>query len=171
MGIALKQPTAAGLRAFLLVLALLPLAGSAGMVGDAAPDFVLKSVAGPNLRLSEYRGRVVLLGFWASWCGDCRAQLRQLEEIRSRYEGTGFDLLTVSLDSEQRQARKAAESLDLGFPVMHDSDGSIGELYQVDSMPYVALIDRDGFVRAEFTGYRRGDESDYLEQVRALLGD
>jgi peroxiredoxin len=171
MGVGLKQATVAGLRILLPVLALLPLAGSADLSGTAAPDFALKSIAGPNLRLSEYRGRVVLLGFWASWCGDCRAALRELEDVRTRYEGAGFELMTVSLDGDDRQARKVAESLDLGFPVLMDAGGTVGEMYEVDAMPYVAMIDRDGIVRAEFEGYRRGDVDAWIEQVRGLLGE
>jgi len=155
--------------AAVFALGLLAGGGKAELAGEAAPDFVLKSVAGPNVRLSEYRGQVVLLGFWASWCGDCRAQLRGLAELVSRYQGAGFEVLTVSLDREWKQAGKAAESLDLEFPVLHDPDGSVGQQYQVQSMPYVAVIDRDGNVRAEFEGYRRGQEDLYIEQVRALL--
>jgi peroxiredoxin len=146
-------------------------AGSADIAGVAAPDFVLKSVSGSNLRLSEFRGQVVLLTFWASWCGDCRAQMRGLSELYERYEGAGFELLAVSLDREAGQASDAMESLSIRFPVLHDPAGEVGEQYQVDSMPYVAVIDRDGIVRSQFQGYRRGEEALYLEEVRALLNE
>lgn len=159
------------LIAAVLALVLLPVGGTAELAGAAAPDFVLKSIAGPNLRLSEYRGQVVLLGFWASWCGDCRAQMRGLTELFDRYEGAGFEVLTVSLDDERRQVDRAADSLDLGFPVLLDPDGAVGERWEVDSVPYVAVIDRDGIVRAEFEGYRRGEEDLYIEQVRNLLSE
>ena len=72
--------------------------------GSEAPDFVLKSIAGKNLRLSEYRGEVVMLSFWATWCGDCRAQLEQLGAMRDRYQDAGVELLAVSLDQSARQA-------------------------------------------------------------------
>ncbi len=139
------------------------------MLGDPAPDFALKSLDGPNLRLSEFRGRVVLLGFWASWCGDCRAQMRRLGGLAERYAGAGFDLLAVNLDTDTGQARDAVDALDLGFPVLHDVGGTVSAAYDVSSMPYVLVIDRDGVVRAEFDGYRRGDEEAYLEQVGRLL--
>ncbi len=160
-----------GLRILLVASALLPLIARAELVGEAAPDFVLKSVSGPNLRLSEYRGRVVMLGFWASWCGDCRAQLRSLEEMFELADDAGFEMLTISLDGDRRQAVDVASSMKLEFPVLLDPTGSVGEMYEVDSMPHVALIDRDGVVRAEFAGFRRGVQDEYLEQVRALLNE
>jgi peroxiredoxin len=135
----------------------------------AAPEFVLKSVSGKNYRLSEYRGQVVLLTFWASWCGECRSQLEALSEVYARFSGTGLEMLAISLDRTIDQAADSARSVGIGFPALHDSGGEIGEQYDVSRMPYVVLIDQDGFVRAEFEGFHRGDEEVYLEQVRALL--
>jgi peroxiredoxin len=143
--------------------------GAAGLLGADAPDFVLRSVEGKNLRLSEYRGEVVMLSFWASWCGDCRAQLAQLGEMHERYGQAGAELLAVSLD----QSAKAAGAATSGapYPVLHDAGGEVGRLYDVDKVPVVVLIDRSGVVREVFEGYRRGDETRYLERVQALLRD
>jgi len=143
----------------------------AELAGEPAPDFVLKSVTGENLRLSEYRGRVVLLAFWASWCGECRSQLEGLDGLRERYDGAGFELMSVSLDRDMDDASDAAASARLGFPVLHDAGGVVGEEYDVGSIPYVVLIDRDGIVRESFAGYRRGEEERYLERVRGLLNE
>lgn len=155
----------------LLVGGLLASVSLAELEGSSAPDFVLKSTAGTNLRLSEYRGRVVMVSFWASWCGQCRSQLEGLEGMRKRYEGAEFELLAVSLDTNLDQARDAARALGVGFPVLHDANGSVSEMYGVDSMPLIVLIDRDGIVRERFEGYRRGREEDYLKRVRALLSE
>lgn len=143
----------------------------ADLAGSEAPDFVLKSVSGKNMRLSEYRGRVVLLSFGASWCGDCRSQLEGLEALRNRYDGAGFELMAVSLDRDMHDATDTAAAAKVGFPVLHDAGGEVGEQYDVSSVPYVVLIDRDGVVREEFEGYRRGEEQEYLERVRALLNE
>ena len=75
------------------------------------------------------------------------------------------------MDSENYQARDAAESLKLGFPVLHDAGGQVSELYEVDRMPYLVMLDRDGVVRADFSGFRRGDEDEYREQVQNLLDE
>jgi peroxiredoxin len=137
------------------------------LLGSEAPDFVLKSIAGKNLRLSEYRGDVVMLSFWATWCGDCRAQLEQLGAMRDRYENAGVELLAVSLDQDARQAGDVTAAAS--YPVLHDAAGEVGRLYDVTKMPVMVLIDRGGVVREVFEGYRRGGEEQYLERVQELL--
>jgi peroxiredoxin len=139
------------------------------LAGSEAPDFVLKSTSGENLRLSEYRGEVVMLAFWATWCGECRAQLAALGEMHTRYGDTGVELLAVSLDQSLRQAVDGAKTLGASYPVLHDAGGAIGELYAVDRMPMFVLIDRAGIVRDVFEGHRRGNEDEYLKRVQALL--
>ncbi|HEY8520740.1 MAG TPA: TlpA disulfide reductase family protein [Gammaproteobacteria bacterium] len=143
--------------------------GAAGLEGAEAPDFVLRSVTGENLRLSEYRGEVVMLSFWASWCGDCRSQLEELGRMRERYRDAGVELLAISLDQSLRQAEEGAASLGSTYPVLHDAGGAVGRLYQVERMPLMVLIDRAGKVREVFQGHRRGQEQQYLERVQALL--
>jgi peroxiredoxin len=135
--------------------------------GQDAPDFVLKSVSGKNLRLSEYRGDVVMLSFWATWCGDCRAQLEHLGEMRERYRDAGIELLAVSLDQSARQASEG--SAGASYPVLHDAGGEVGRLYDVTKMPVMLLIDRSGVVREVFEGFRRGNSEQYLAEVQALL--
>ena len=135
--------------------------------GAEAPDFVLKSFSGKNLRLSEYRGEVVMLSFWATWCGDCRAQLTELGAMRDRYQDAGVELLAVSLDQSARQASDMTK--DSTYPVLHDAAGEVGRLYDVTKMPVMVLIDRGGVVREVFEGFRRGNEEQYLERVQALL--
>ena len=142
---------------------------AADLAGDPAPDFVLKSVTGENYRLSEYRGRVVVVSFWASWCGDCRSQLEALSGLYERFSGTGLEMLAVSMDRSLDQAADSARSIGVAFPALHDAGGAVGELYDVARMPYVVVIDQYGVVRGEFTGFDRGDEDDYLEHVRSLL--
>jgi peroxiredoxin len=137
--------------------------------GNEAPDFVLKSRSGHNLRLSEYRGQVVMLTFWATWCGDCRAQLGELAAVREHYQDAGVELLAVSLDQNVRQADAMADGLKAAYPVLHDAGGDVGKLYDVAKVPVMVLIDRSGIVRDVFEGYRRGSEQRYLERVQALL--
>jgi peroxiredoxin len=150
---------------------LLAVAGAASaatqLLGAEAPDFVLKSLSGKNLRLSEYRGEVVMLSFWATWCGDCRAQLEELGATRDRYQDAGIELLAVSLDQNARQAGEVTAGAS--FPVLHDPAGDVGRLYDVERMPVMVLIDRGGVVREVFEGFRRGDGERYLERVQTLL--
>ena len=139
------------------------------LTGNEAPDFALKSTSGENLRLSEYRGEIVMLSFWATWCGECRAQLERLGAMHERYRDVGVQLLAVSLDQNARQAADGARALDATYSVLHDAGGEVGRLYTVDRMPMMVLIDRAGVVRDVFEGYRRGNEDEYLQRVQALL--
>jgi peroxiredoxin len=137
--------------------------------GSEAPDFALRSLAGQNMRLSEFRGQIVMLTFWATWCGDCRAQLEQLGEMHARYRDAGVELLAVSLDQNRKQAEGMIARLKANYPVLHDQAGDVGKLYDVSRMPVMVLIDRGGVIREVFEGFRRGNEEQYLERVQALL--
>lgn len=149
----------------MLILLATPVARAA----DAAPDFTLKSDGGPNLRLSEYRGQVVMLNFWATWCGPCRQEMPLLNALYEQYRKAGFTLLGVNVDDAQAHARTMARKFGVRFPVVFDNDKRVSKLYQVDAMPSTVLIDRDGRVRYRHRGYRPGYEKQYQAQIRELL--
>ena len=142
---------------------------SSGMEGQQAPDFALKSSTGENLRLSEYRGDVVMINFWATWCGPCRQEMPLLEELYSRYQRVGFNLLGVNIDDDSRRAMQMAEELGINFPVLFDARKEVSELYEVEAMPVTVLVDREGTVRYVHHGYKPGYEDKYLDQIRSLL--
>jgi peroxiredoxin len=164
---------AVSMKPWAAACALLAAAGAAAagmqLTGMPAPDFVLKSVSGHNVRLSEFRGEVVMLSFAATWCGDCRAQLGRLNEMQMRYRDAGVELLAVSLDQTAKQAGELAAASGASYPVLHDVGGAVGRLYDVGKVPVVVLVDRAGVVRNVFEGYQRGSEARYLESVQALL--
>jgi len=142
---------------------------SSGLTGQAAPDFALKSSTGTNLRLSEYRGDVVMVNFWATWCGPCRQEMPLLDELFSRYERVGFSLLGVNIDDDSRKAMNMVSELGVSFPVLFDVRKEVSKLYEVDAMPVTVLIDREGTVRYVHHGYKPGYEDKYLDQIRSLL--
>lgn len=142
---------------------------SSGLEGQAAPDFALKSSSGENLRLSEYRGDVVMINFWATWCGPCRQEMPLLDELYSRYERVGFNLLGVNIDDDSRRAMQMIEELGVNFPVLFDARKEVSKLYEVEAMPVTVLVDREGNVRYVHHGYKPGYEDKYLDQVRSLL--
>lgn len=144
------------------------LAGS-GLAGQPAPDFALKSSSGDNLRLSEYRGNVVMVNFWATWCGPCRQEMPLLDELYTRYERVGFTLLGVNIDDDSRKAMNMISELGVNFPVLFDDRKEVSKLYEVDAMPVTVIIDREGNVRFVHQGYKPGYEEHYLDQVRTLL--
>mgnify|MGYP001150329443 FL=1 len=138
-------------------------------VGAEAPDFALRSAAGPNLRLSEHRGQVVMINFWATWCGPCRQEMPKLDEIFARYEPAGFTLLGVNIDEDSAQAQRLADELGVTFPLLFDDEQDVSRLYDVQAMPMTVMVDRSGTVRSVHYGYRPGMEQRYLDEVRALL--
>ena len=142
---------------------------SSGLEGQAAPDFALKSSTGENLRLSEYRGDVVMINFWATWCGPCRQEMPLLDELYTRYERVGFNLLGVNIDDDSRRAMQMIEELGVNFPVLFDARKEVSKLYEVEAMPVTVLVDREGNVRYVHHGYKPGYEEKYLDQVRSLL--
>ncbi|MFY9511132.1 MAG: TlpA disulfide reductase family protein [Rubrivivax sp.] len=134
-----------------------------------APDFTLKALDGKNLRLAEQRGSVVLVNFWASWCGPCKVEMPHLNKLYDKYRSAGFTMLGVNVDEDPRTASGAAAKLAVRFPVLFDADKRVSRLYDVQSMPATVLIDRDGRVRYLHRGYREGMEEAYDKQIRELV--
>jgi len=134
-----------------------------------APDFTLRTMSGPNLRLQEQRGQVVLVNFWATWCGPCRQEIPHLNRLYDKYRTSGFQLLGVNIDDDARAATELATRLGVKFPVLLDTDKKASRLYDMSAMPATVVIDRDGRVRYIHRGYRDGFEKTYELQIRELL--
>ena len=157
----------------LLGIALAACAGAAVPAvtpASAAPDFTLRTMGGgPNLKLSEQRGRVVLVNFWATWCGPCRQEMPHLNRLYEKYRGSGLVLLGVNIDDDTRTAADVAAKLHVAFPVLLDTDKKVSRLYDMSTMPSTVVIDREGRVRYIHRGYRDGYEATYDQQIRELL--
>jgi len=122
------------------------IAHAAPATGAQAPDFALKDLAGRNQRLSEFRGDVVVLTFWASYCGPCRVALQSARDAAAAVGGTPV-ALGVSLDRDATRAASVAASLGLESPSLLDTDQAVGRRYDVQHLPMTVLIDREGVVR------------------------
>ena len=142
---------------------------TAGIKETAAPDFTLKSVGGENLKLSEYRGEVVLINFWASWCGPCRQEMPVLSELHDKYKALGFTVLGVNVEEDSSKARKLLQEMSVSFPVLLDNESVVSKQYDVVAMPSTVLVDRNGNMRYLHKGYKPGLEDVYLQQVRELI--
>ena len=157
----------------LLALAALTVAGAAASAAitpsAGAPDFTLPSLGGPNLRLQEQRGQVVMVNFWATWCGPCRVEMPHLSRLYDKYRGSGFVVFAVNIDEDPRKAASVAAQLGMRFPVLLDTDKKVSRMYDLSTMPSTILIDRDGRVRYVHRGYRSGYEDTYDKQIRELL--
>jgi peroxiredoxin len=154
----------------LLLAAAVPWTAAAPLAPTAqAPDFTLRTLDGQKLRLGEQRGRVVLVNFWATWCGPCRQEMPHLNKLYEKYKSSGFVLLGVNVDDDTRQAAGVADKLGVKFPVLPDADKRVSKQYDLSAMPSTVLIDRDGKVRYLHRGYQSGYEDTYDKQIRELL--
>jgi peroxiredoxin len=159
------------LLATLSVFSIVASAGAPSITGQPAPDFVLKTLEQGNLRLSEFRGQVVLVNFWASWCGACRQAMPTFNDIQDKYQPAGLVLLSINLDDEAEHAQQMAQSLKIRFPVLLDDQKAVSRLYQMETMPLTVLIDREGVVRFVYVGFNAGDAIKLLTPLRALLNE
>lgn len=134
-----------------------------------APDFELPLRGGGMVKLAELRGQVVMLNFWASWCGPCRQEFPILDEMYRKYRPMGFTLLGVNVESETRDAERFLSATPVSFPIVFDRENAVSGRYGVSAMPTTLLVDRKGNVRWLHRAYKPGDENEYMNQLRRLL--
>jgi peroxiredoxin len=160
-----------GAAAFVLATGLLlcsdaPAAG----VGQKAPEFKAPALDGKTkLSLTAYRGKVVYLDFWASWCPPCLTSLPQLEEMRKQFPSDQFQILAVNVDQDPQKARKFLERTKIGYPTATDPRGSIPASFGIETMPTSFLIDRRGVIRYVHHGFRKGDVAPLRDRIAKLI--
>jgi peroxiredoxin len=135
--------------------------------GSLAPDFLLQNLDGGDLRLSDYRGKPVVLNFWATWCGPCRKEIPQFVEAYNRFGPQGLVIIGVNLQEGKSIARGYVEDFGMKFPVATDVDGEVGDAYRLLGLPVTYFIGRDGVVRGVFTGPFEEKERD--TEVRGAI--
>lgn len=134
-----------------------------------APDFTLKSGTGKNIKLSELRGRVVLVNFWATWCAPCKEELPLFNRLYDKFRLAGLEILGVNIDKSSSAAMDFSRRLGLSFPILFDPSGDLAEKYRITSMPSTAVVAKDGTIRYVHRGFIPGDSSRYESEIRSLL--
>jgi len=150
-------------------LALLSVSAFAKELSGPAPTFALKDLTGKTVKLSDYKGKVVMINFWASWCGPCRQEMPLLEDMYKDLSSAGFVLLGVNLDEETADAKDFLSSTPVSFPVLLDPEGSVAEKYKNQAMPSSFFVDKQGNLAHLHEGYHKGDEADYRAVIKKLL--
>ena len=154
----------------LLALTTVILATTANAAGDPpAPAFSLPARGGSTIDLAQFKGQVVMINFWASWCGPCRQEMPLLESMYKKYKPLGFTLLGVNVEPEQKDAETFLKQTPVSFPVLFDAKSQVSGLYNVQGMPTTIFIDRKGTVRLVHQSYKPGDENLYMDQIRTLI--
>lgn len=154
----------------LFMLALSSPAMAAG-VGDAAPSLSAPSSDGRMLSLDQFRGKVVYVDFWASWCAPCQRAMPVLDALYQRYRGQDFVVLGINVDAERKSAQRMLDQLHPAFPVVFDPAGKWPEAFGLRDMPTSYLIDAKGVVRYVQKGYRERDGQKVESAIKAVLGD
>jgi peroxiredoxin len=138
----------------------------APVVGAPAPDFVLNELNGGQVRLSDLKGQVVLLNFWATWCGPCEAEMPAIEDRYTTFKGQGLVVLGINQDEDSETVQAFVERLGLDFPILLDPGAVVGELYRARGLPTTFIVDRDGQIVVQKVGYMSDGQLDqYLSQV------
>ena len=122
--------------------------------GQKAMDFTLKDLAGKTHKLSEQRGKVVMLDFWATWCGPCRVQMPNVEKLYKEYKDKGLVVFAINQRESGETAKRYLSRYAYSTPTLLDADGAVGEQYHVDGIPSLFVIDREGTISAHFVGVR-----------------
>ena len=137
---------------------------------DKAPktarDFALNDSDGALIRLSDYKGRVVLLNFWATWCHGCVLEIPWLIEFQERYKDTGLAVIGISMDEDWKPVKAFVKEKKVNYPVVIDNQG-VGKLYSLNAMPMTLLIDRGGQIVASYMGVV--DKSTCEKELHTLL--
>ena len=138
--------------------------------GDAAPAFSAPTLQGSTLSLESFRGKVVFLDFWASWCAPCAISLPVLDALSDEFGSDHFQVVAVNVDRDPRQARDFLAKRPVGYPSVSDPDGKLPVQFGLQTMPTSFLIDREGVIRYVHRGFRKSDEDDLRARIRELMG-
>lgn len=138
--------------------------------GDTAPNFKLPRLETKgNIQLKSYRGKVVYVDFWASWCGPCRISLPVLDTLHKKYRKQGFEVIAINLDEEKEDALNFLNEFPVSYPTARDNQGKTPTLYGVRGMPTAYLIDRQGKVSLVHEGFKKSDTEALSAQIATLL--
>jgi peroxiredoxin len=146
---------------------------SPARAGESASDFTLRDIAGDNVTLAALKGKVVVLSFWATWCGPCKEEMPHLQKMHASLEKEGLAVLSISTDDARSASKVKPYIMKMGytFPVLLDRDSTvIGAYNPSKTLPYTVVIDKQGQVVRRISGYNPGDEVELADFVGGLLG-
>ncbi len=132
---------------------LVPLPAFAVNAGDTAPGFSLKDVNGNIVTLNSFKGKVVFLTFWATWCPSCKEELPDLDTLQQNFAGKGFTVLSICIESSNSIVENYLKKHPVSFPVLIDKEGDVADAFHFSGLPTSFLFGKDGTIRHKYTGY------------------
>lgn len=137
---------------------------------QTAPDFEIENLVGSNTALADYKDKIVLLNFWATWCMPCRAEMPSMETVWKKYKEQGFVVVAISVDEGSKgRIETFSKLLDLSFPILLDPKSEVSDLYKVSNMPTSFLIDRNGKIISRIVGTEDWTSPEAIQIVEKLL--
>jgi thiol-disulfide isomerase/thioredoxin len=144
------------------------MANSAYAEYPKVPEFKLPSASG-ELQPSMFKGKVIYIDFWASWCKPCLKSFPWLNKLQTKYKKQGFEIIAINLDKDKAKADAFLKKIPANFNVVFDASGDTAKSFKLEGMPSSYLIDRNGYVRVRHTGFRERDQSNIENAVKKLL--
>ena len=136
---------------------------------EKAPDFQLPKIDGGTVQLSNLRGNVVYVDFWATWCPPCRESFPWMESMYQRYQDFGLQIVAISLDQKRDLIENFLKDHKASFTISQDKEGGIAEAFKVKGMPSSYLVDRKGNIRLRHAGFNDSDKAELESQIKQLL--
>ncbi len=156
---------------FLLIFFYSSRPGRIATIGMPAPDFTLRDLDGKEYRLSEFRGKVVFLNFWATWCPPCRSEIPSLNMLNEKLKGDSFIMMGISIDrDEPEKIRSFSREFGINFIILHDRDGKVSyNLYGITGVPETIIIDKKGKVVMKIIGARDWTSEEITKEIEKYL--
>jgi thiol-disulfide isomerase/thioredoxin len=134
-----------------------------------AQNFALMDLSGNEAQLKDYRGKVVFLNFWTTWCPACRVEMPSMEKLYREFKNKGFIILAVDMQEDSETVRKFKAKYKLSFPILLDTEGAVASYYAVNAIPVTYLIDRAGYLYAAAMGARDWASEDAFQLIKHLI--
>ncbi len=139
------------------------------LIGNEAPDFRLPDLEGAEVSLKQFRGKVILLNFWATWCPPCKAEIPSMSDLNRKFQDKGLVILAVSSDRSKKQVRRFLKKTPVNFTILHDPKNKISNMYKVFALPTSLIIDRDGIIIKKVLGAYDWNSTKSFDIFRPLL--
>ena len=134
--------------------------------GNVARDFTLETVEGSSVSLTDHRGQVVLINFWATWCPPCRAEIPDLQSTYLERREDGFVVLGVNVEESRAQVQQFMDEVEMTYPALLDEGGEVLQTYRANGLPMSVLVDPEGVIQVRHVGYlTAGQLEDYLADL------
>jgi peroxiredoxin len=152
-----------------IAASLVPLSAFAVNAGDVAPEFSLHDVNGSIVTLNSFKGMVVFLTFWATWCPSCKEELPDMNILQRKYADKGFTVLSICIESSDSIVANYLKKHPVTFPVLVDKEGAVAEAFRFSGLPASFMVGKDGIIRHKYSGYDKDDFTRIEQKIIELL--